>query len=85
MGLIPAFSPGGSLLAYIGSNDDQTPFIYLYHLETEERHYLDGTIGVSTIFWIDEETLGFTIETDEGTYQLMKVALDTEEVTPLLP
>jgi Tol biopolymer transport system component len=85
MGLIPAFSPDGSLLAYIGSNDGQTPFIYLYHLETEERHYLDGTTGVSTIFWIDEETLGFTIETDEGTYQLMKVALNTEEATPLLP
>jgi Tol biopolymer transport system component len=85
MGLIPAFSPDGSLLAYIGSNDGQTPFIYLYHLETGERHYLDGTTGVSTIFWIDEETLGFTIEADEGTYQLMKVSLDTEEVTPLLP
>ena len=40
---------------------------------------------MSTIFWIDGETLGFTIEADEGVYQLMKVSLDTEEVTPLLP
>jgi Tol biopolymer transport system component len=85
MGLIPAFSPDGSLLAYIGSNDGQTPFIYMYSLETGERHYLDGTTGVSTIFWIDEETLGFTVEADEGIYQLMKVSLATEEVTPLLP
>jgi Tol biopolymer transport system component len=85
MGLIPAFSPDGSLLAYIGSNDGQTPFVYLYSLETGERHYLEGTTGVSTIFWIDEETLGFTIEGDEGIYHLMKVFLDTEEVTPLLP
>lgn len=85
MGLIPAFSPDGSLLAYIGSNDGQTPSIYLYHLETGERTRLEGTTGVSTIFWIDEETLGFTIEGDEGIYQLMKVLLDTEEVTPLLP
>ena len=85
MGLIPAFSPDGSLLAYIGSNDGQTPFIYLYSLETGERDYLEGTTGVSTIFWIDEETLGFTIEGNEGIYQLMKVSLNTEEVTPLLP
>ena len=85
MGLIPAFSPDGSLLAYIGSNDGQTPSIYLYRLEAGERHYLDGTTGVSTIFWIDEETLGFTVEADEGIYQLMKVSLATEEVTPLLP
>jgi len=85
MGLIPAFSPDGSLLAYIGSNDDQTPFIYLYHLETGERTRLEGTTGVSTIFWIDEETLGFTIEADEEIYRLLKISLDTEEVAPLLP
>jgi Tol biopolymer transport system component len=84
-GLIPAFSPDGSLLAYIGSNDGQTPFIYLYSLETGERHYLEGTTGVSTLFWIDEETLGFTVEGNEGIYHLMKVSLNTEEVTPLLP
>ncbi len=85
MGLIPAFSPDGSLLAYIGSNDGQTPYIYLYRLETGEHTRLEGTTGVSTIFWIDEETLGFTVEAAEGIYQLMKVPLNTEEVTPLLP
>jgi len=85
MGLIPAFSPDGSLLAYIGSNDGQTPSIYLYCLETGERTRLDETTGVSTLFWIDEETLGFTVEAAEGIYHLMKVPLDTEEVTPLLP
>jgi len=40
---------------------------------------------VSTLFWIDEETLGFTVEAAEGIYHLMKVPLDTEEATPLLP
>jgi Tol biopolymer transport system component len=85
MGLIPAFSPDGSLLAYIGSNNGQTPYIYLYRLETEERNHLEATTGVSTFFWIDEETLGFTVEGDEGIYELMKVSLNTEEVTPLLP
>ncbi|MEA3458282.1 MAG: hypothetical protein U9R21_06340 [Candidatus Thermoplasmatota archaeon] len=85
MGLIPTFSPDGSLLAYIGSNDGQTPYIYLYRLETGERDYLEETTGVSTMFWIDEETLGFTIETDEEIYQLLKISLDTKEVTPLLP
>ncbi len=85
MGLIPAFSPDGSLLAYIGSNDGQTPSIYLYCLETGERTRLDETTGVSTLFWIDKETLGFTVEAAEGIYHLMKILLDTEEVTPLLP
>jgi Tol biopolymer transport system component len=84
-GLIPAFSPDGSLLAYIGSNDGQTPFIYLYCLETGERTCLAGTTGVSTLFWIDEEMLGFTVEAAEGLYYLMKVSSNTEEVTPLSP
>jgi Tol biopolymer transport system component len=87
VGIMPAFSPNGYLLSYIGATgeDSDVPVIYLYDPDTQESRRLENTIGVSSLFWIDDDTLGFTIEDKEDTYKMMKVSPDTGEVTPLLP
>jgi len=59
--------------------------IYSYDLDTQESRMLDGTIGAVTLFWIDDETLGFTLESGDDTYAVMKISLSTGRVTPLLP
>lgn len=86
-GFIPAFSPDGSALCYVGPTKagDDTPVIYSYDLDTQESRMLDGTIGAVTLFWIDDETLGFTLESGDDTYAVMKISLSTGRVTPLLP
>ena len=83
-GVIPAFSPDGSVLSYVGSKGD-IPVVYLYDIETQETRNLDSTTGVVTLFWIDDQTLGFTIEIGDENYKLMKVSVPTGEVTPLIP
>jgi hypothetical protein len=86
-GLLPSFSPDGSLLSYLGPKDngDETPLIYLYDLEMRDKRPLENTIGAVTSFWIDNDTLGFTLEKKEDTYVIMKVCLSSGEVEPLFP
>ena len=86
-GVVPAFSPDGDLLAYIGSTGEKSDIqvIYLYDLARQESRALEETIGVSSLFWVDGETLGFTIGDKDDTYRIMKASPDTGEVTPFLP
>ena len=86
-GVVPAFSPDESVLCYIGPRGmgDDVPVIYLYDLGTQESRILEGTIGVATVFWIDNQTLGFTIENADDSYKLMQLSLPTGKVTQLLP
>jgi len=83
MGVIPAFAPDGAYLAYIGSEDGINTAVYLHDLATGETRILQGSAGVTTLFWIDEGTLGMTFETDDG-YRLMKTTLSTGESLPLI-
>lgn len=86
-GVVPAFSPDESALCYIGPMGvgDDTPVIYLYDLGTQESRMLEGTIGVATVFWVDNQTLGFTIEIADDNYKLMQLSLPTGKVTQLFP
>jgi len=83
MGVAPNFSPDGSLLAYIGSENEEEQAVYLYDRQTDEITRIRGSDSISTLFWIDQETLGLILEVEEG-YRLMKVLLGTGELTPLL-
>jgi len=83
LAVMPAFSPDGSLLAYIGSENEENPVVYLYNRETEQKDKVPNSDGAVTLFWIDQRTLGLTFETDVEVYQLMKILLDTGEVLPL--
>ncbi|MCK4600192.1 PD40 domain-containing protein [Candidatus Bipolaricaulota bacterium] len=83
MGVIPSFSPDGSLLAYIGSENEEDQAAYLYDWQTGKTTRIRGSDSISTLFWIDQETLGLILEVEEG-YRLMKVLLGTGELTPLL-
>jgi len=86
-GVVPAFSPDGDLLSYIGAKGEESdvPVIYLYDMDRQESRALDNTIGASSLFWIDSQTLGFTIENKDDTYRVMAVSLASGEVTQLLP
>ncbi len=86
-GILPSFSPDGSLLSYLGpkSVEDETPVIYLYDLEMQHTSVLENSIGALTFFWIDSGTLGFTVEKEEDTYIIMKVSLPSGEVETLMP
>lgn len=86
-GVVPAFSPDGHLLSYIGAKGEESdvPVIYLYDMDRQESQALDNTIGASSLFWIDSQTLGFTIENKDDTYRVMAVSLASGEVTQLLP
>ncbi len=86
-GVVPAFSPDGDLLSYIGATGEKSdvPVIYLYDMGRQESRALDNTIGASSLFWIDDGTLGFTIEDKDDTYRVMKVSLASGEVAQLLP
>jgi len=83
MGIVPSFSPDGSLLAYIGSENGEDQAAYLYDRQTGETTRIQGSDAISTLFWIDQETLGLIIEYDEG-YDLLAYDLSTREFSPLL-
>lgn len=83
LAVMPAFSPDDSLLAYVSVEDEQDSAVYLYNRETEEKKKVPNSDGAVAFFWIDEGTLGVTFETDDETYQLMKILLDTGELLPL--
>jgi len=83
MGVAPSFSPDGSLLAYIGSENEEDQAAYLYDRQTDEITRIRGSDAISTLFWIDQETLGLILEYDEG-YNLLSYHLPTETFSPLL-
>jgi len=83
-GVAPAFSPDGMHLAYIGSEEEDKNTAYLTNLEAWTTARISESDGASTLFWIDQETLGLALETEGETYRLMTYRLSTEELVPLL-
>ncbi len=83
-GVAPAFSPDGLHLAYIGPVEEDKNTAYHSDLETWATRRVPESEGASTLFWIDHETLGVVLETEDETYRLMKYCLSTEELAPLL-
>ncbi len=83
-GVAPAFSPDGTHLAYIGSVEEDKNIAHLTNLETWTTSRIPESDGASTLFWIDQETLGLALETEDETYQLTTYRLSTGELVPLL-
>lgn len=83
-GVAPTFSPDGTLLAYIGSVEEDTNAAFLYDLETWITSRVPESDGASTLFWIDQETLGLALDSEDETYRLVAYFLGTGEIIPLL-
>lgn len=81
-GVVPSFSPDGSLLAYIGSENGEDQAAYLFDRQTSKTTRIQGSNAISTLFWIDQETLGLILEYEEG-YDLLACDLSTREFSPL--
>jgi len=83
-GVAPTFSPDGTLLAYIGSVEEDTNAAFLFDLETWNTRRVPESEGAATLFWIDQETLGLAFESEDETYRLVAYFLGTRELRPLL-
>ena len=83
-GVAPTFSPGGTLLAYIGSVEEDTNAAFLFDLETWSTRRVPKSEGAAALFWIDQETLGLAVESEDETYRLVAYVLCTGELRPLL-
>lgn len=86
IGALPAFSPDGNMLAYIGSAKEEKDqqITCIYNLQTGEQEQIEGSLGTSGLFWIDKQSLGIIFETDEG-YRINKYLLATDQWEPLFP
>jgi hypothetical protein len=64
LGLAPAFSPDGSQIAYIGSEDveEEEQAAFLYNPLTWEKTKIPATADTFSIFWIDSTHLGMVME-----------------------
>jgi len=82
-GVAPTFSPGGTLLAYIGPIEEDTNAAFLFDLETWNTRRVRGSEGAAALFWIDQETLGLAIESEDETYRLVAYVLGTGELRPV--
>lgn len=78
LGIAPAFSPDGKLLAYISraEENEEEKVVVLYNLDTKEKKEIPGTENTSSLFWIDNETLGAVFEVDDK-FSLAKYPLKT--------
>jgi len=83
-GVAPTFSPDGALLAYIGPVEEDTNVAHLFDLATWSPRRISGSEGAAALFWIDRETLGLALESDDDTYRLVAHDLDTGKLRPLL-
>jgi Tol biopolymer transport system component len=81
-GVAPTFSPDGTLLAYIGSIEEDTNAAFLFDLETWSTRRVRGSEGAAALFWIDQETLGLAVESEDETYRLVVYFLGTGEFRP---
>jgi len=75
-GLIPTFSPDGSLLTYLGTDDGLSSHVVACDLTTAETYTISGTENAQTFFWIDAGRLGVTFEGEDDLARL--VVIDPE-------
>jgi len=78
------FSPDGSRLAYIASDDGEGGYAVVYDLELSQSGPVSGGAGATTCFWMGPDELGLAFESDDDTHRLVTIQLDTGEVTVLL-
>jgi len=83
-GVAPTFSPDGALLAYIGPVEEDTNAAFLFDLETWNTSPIPESEGAAALFWIDQDTLGLALESEDGTYRLVVYVPGTGELRPLL-
>jgi len=83
-GMMPAFSPNGQRLAYLTSPDSATAIVILRDLASGETSELGAGEGASTLFWIAEDRLGLTFESDDGRTRLVEIDLVSGETTDLI-
>jgi len=82
-GVIPAFSLDGRALAYLTSPDGLTAIVMLRDLELGETRAVVGSERASTLFWIAEDRLGLTFESDDQT-RLVEINLVSGESINLM-
>ena len=82
-GVIPAFSPDGKTLAYLTVPDGVSAIVMLRDLESGETRELIGSQGASTLFWIANDRLGLTFESEDET-RLVEANLISGEATGLI-
>ena len=78
-GVMPAFSPDGKTLVYLTSKDGETAIVMLRDLELGETSEVVGGEGASTLFWIAEDRLGLTFESDDDQTHLVEINLVSGE------
>jgi len=84
IGLIPSFSPDGAYLAYITSDDGDLGYAMLYNLQTSRAVQVPGSQGASTCFWLSNDELGVSFESDDDTYRLAVIEFTTGEIVDLI-
>lgn len=88
MALMPAFSPDGRVLAYIGSDDGDTGVAMVQTIDpligpVGEAARVPGGEGAATCFWLAPTRLGLAFELEDDGYRVVAVDLDTGEMTDL--
>lgn len=82
-GMMPAFSPDGTTLVFLTIKDGVNAIAMQRDLSSGETSEIVGTEGVSTLFWIAENRLGLTFESDDYT-RLAEINLVNGEVSELI-
>jgi len=84
IGFIPVFSPDGTHLAYITSDDGNLGVAIVRNLETEWSVRVPGSEGASTCFWLSNEELGLSFGSEDDTQRISVVNLANGERTDLV-
>ena len=81
---MPVFSPDGRYLAYIGTTDGETGQAMLYEPRTLETYPVPATQGATTCFWMADDRLGVTLESEDNAYLVLVYSFSTGEFTLLI-
>jgi len=80
-GIMPAFSPDGTALAYIASDDGISWHVVLRDLGTEESQMLPGSDGAQAVIWVMPDRLAVTFEGENDRLRLIEFELSTGSST----
>jgi hypothetical protein len=80
-GLMPAFSPDGTQLAFIGGSDEQALHVEILSVKDGDRQTLEGTEGVQTVHWVGPDRLWVVREDESEQVFLVEIEVSTGENT----